>query len=37
MDIIVLSIIAGLICAFGLYLASRDTRPSGAEDEHHHA
>ncbi len=37
MDILILSIIAGLLCVAGLFLASRGTQSPDGKDKHNHA
>ena len=36
MDILILSLVAGLIAAGGLWVASRDTKPTETHDDHPH-
>ena len=36
MDLLFLCIIGGLVVAFGVYLATRETAPSGKKDDNHH-
>ena len=36
MDILILSLVAGLIAAGGLWVASRDTKPTATHDDHPH-
>lgn len=36
MDILVLSIVAGLVVVGGLWMATRDTKPVSKRPKHHH-